>query len=344
MTLVQIVPAGSGGVRDFATSLQSQWSRSGWPSSIIELTNDSIATAPLRHQLNRIDVAFGRPVAVLLHFSAYGYGARGLCGWLAREVAAARDQLGSRMRLVTFFHELSAGGLPWRSAFWLGPLQGHSAQRLAQLSDEVATNTERHARWLGARVRRATPIKATPVFSGIGEAADPPQAAERSADMVLFGAAATRERAWKLLLRCPTQLTTLGVHNVTEIGPGSAVGHMLGTIAHRHLGAVDATSVVQALRQHRFALIDYPSVHLGKSSVFAAYAAHGCVVLNTAPPGPDTDGLAAGRHYVNLRGHADQRLDMQHLQSVADALQAWYRTHTLTSQADSLAALLCAIN
>jgi len=66
--------------------------------------------------------------------------------------------------------------------------------------------------------------------------------------------------------------------------------------------------------------------------------------LNTAPPGPDADGLAAGCHYVNLSGRADRRLDMQHLQSVADALQDWYRTHTLKSQADSLAALLGAIN
>ena len=95
------------------------------------------------------------------------------------------------------------------------------------------------------------------------------------------------------------------------------------------------------LQEHLFGLIDYPAVHLGKSSVFAAYAVHGCVVLNTAPRGMAADGLQHGCHYLTLATGASAALAADApAQAIANAARAWYAEHPLRLQAAELLALL----
>lgn len=104
---------------------------------------------------------------------------------------------------------------------------------------------------------------------------------------------------------------------------------------HRHLGRLEGAELRRLFESSVYGLIDYPSHCLGKSGVFAAYVAHGCVVLNTAAPGPDTDGLQAGvhHHFLGLAGndwHSDPQV-------TADAGRGWYATHALPFQSRDLA-------
>src|SRR6202008_598407 len=94
---------------------------------------------PLAARLRAL--AGARPCVVVLQFSGYGFGRRGLCGWLLDELDQARTAFRGTLRLVTVFHELFAVGPPWRSAFWLAGLQARIAARLARSSDALWTNS-----------------------------------------------------------------------------------------------------------------------------------------------------------------------------------------------------------
>jgi hypothetical protein len=58
---------------------------------------------------------------VILHYVNYGYQTRGVPFALLRFARELRGQL--RGQWVTTFHELYAWGPPWKSEFWLRPLQ-----------------------------------------------------------------------------------------------------------------------------------------------------------------------------------------------------------------------------
>src|SRR2546429_1310848 len=82
--------------------------------------------------------------AVLLHYVGYGYARRGAPVWLVNGLGRW-SKYRSDTRLLMMFHEISASGPFWTSAFWLSPLQRHLAARLAQLSDGCLTNMQIHA-------------------------------------------------------------------------------------------------------------------------------------------------------------------------------------------------------
>jgi hypothetical protein len=179
--LLQIVPPGSGGVRDFALALQSQWAQAGQASDLWSLNATSVRSQ------------------ALLHFSGYGYHRRGLCFWLLRELRLAQQHAAGKLHLVVMFHELFASSPPWQSAFWLKPAQSHIAKKLAGLADAVWTNSEHHAQWLSQHTAAHAVLHVQPVFSTMGEPVAVSQPSTRAAGLVVFGSASTRQRALALL-------------------------------------------------------------------------------------------------------------------------------------------------
>ena len=280
--------------------------------------------------------------SVLLHFSGYGYDKRGLCNWLLHALRDAQQRLGPRLRIVTLFHELSASSPPWQSAFWLGPMQARIARQLAALSAAVATNTAQHAQWLraqaGVSLAVQFPVHVRPVFSNFPQPPQRPAIAAREPAMIVFGSAATRARALRRLAAHAAMLQSLGIESLTEVGPGAQSVHPSHPLPQQQLGTLLPADVSRQLLRHRYALIDYPSHCLAKSSVFAAYAAHGCAVLNTADPEPDADALRAGQHYAALAATAP--VDAEAWQAMADALSGWYAGHPLDLQAQELGELM----
>ena len=341
--LIQIVPPGEGGVIDYARCLQAEWQRRGRASQLLALSQASAHKRPLVLQVESLMAVTGggsaQRCAVVLHFSGYGYGRRGLCGWLLDELTALHSHAEGSVRVVLVFHELFASGPPWRSAFWLSPLQASIAARLAHLADALWTNTGEHARWLRNTVAAGVPVHVRPVFSSVGESDGSIPAAERPARAVVFGSPSTRQRAFDALQRFDATLRRLGVEELVEAGSGAASTSRPTALPCRHVGRLDPPAVSALLQTSRFAVLDYPSSLLGKSSVFAAYAAHGCVVLDTCRPGPDADGLAAGREYLNLHSVAtDPGLPTtpQPQCALAERLARWYGDHRLAGQAREL--------
>ena len=335
-TLIQLVAPGGGGVRDYVECLQREWQAAHIDSHVITLSEADAVQEPLVARLQEHIGPKGQPCSVVLHFSGYGFHPRGLCFWLVREIERARSQLGEQLRWVTVFHELFASGPPWRSAFWLSRLQATLAARIARASDGLWTNTEAHGRWLRTQVDDAVPIEVQPVFSNIGEPEFSRPASDREVRLIVFGSHPTRGRAIKLLPRHAALLHRKGIREVVEVGSGAPHPVAGGLLRHRFVGRLDAADLRILLENSAYGLVDYPAKYLGKSSVFAAYAVHGCISLNTAEPGEDSDGLRASRHFVNLKPDAPIPQSAESRQVMSDAGRAWYARHSLPQQAQAL--------
>ena len=238
------------------------------------------------------------------------------------------------------FHEVFASGPPWRSAFWIGGVQAWITRAVARLSNAVWTNSRYHGDWLRGAVAEPVPLYVRPVFSNVGEPASVRPPRQRAPGLVIFGAQSTRQRALALLKAHIDDLRALDIASITEAGAGHASVLSSDDIRHDDVGRPSAQAIGELLQSHRFALIDYPSPHLGKSGVFAAYVVHGCVVLNTARADVDADGLQSGRHYLTLRRGVRVAAGGEDHEAMAYAARAWYGDHTLHHQAAELLAVL----
>ncbi len=334
MTLVQVCPPGAGGVRDYADCLAHAWASRGVDSRLVEGEREGLqhALAALLRDADRL--------AVVLHFSGYGYAPRGLCGWLPDVLSAIKAAHPARVRLVVVFHELFASGAPWRSAFWLSPWQSQAARRLAALADGLWTNTQHHAAWLRDVVGDGRAPSVRPVFSNVGERTDPAPWRGRPPRAVVFGSAGTRRRAFVALRSQAAALARLGIREIVEAGDGGSQSDGMPQLPVRHAGRLSAAELGAELDRSQFALLDYPARYLGKSGVFAAYAAHGCAVVNTFALDDDADALRAGAHYVNLRAPIPVNPDV--LEAMARRLHRWYGGHSLALQSREILELAIA--
>ncbi len=336
--LLQVVPPGSGGVRDFAEQLAKSWCSAGWAPQLLPLSRESAQQQSLKARVQALCHA-QQDVSVVLHFSGYGYDSRGVCPWLRDQLAGLRT-LPARVWVVTVFHELCASGPPWGSAFWLGPSQVRVARQIAGLSDVWWTNTEQHAQWLRSKVVPTQPCNVWPVFSNIGEPQSSPTSDARPPTMLLFGSEATRRRAVMSLRQHPQLLRALQVTRRVEVGEGAPCLTSLAGIECCFEGYLQGQALTQALHDAKFGLIDYAARALAKSSVFAAYAAHGCLTVNTHHDAQPADGLLAGQHYLSAQGLTGAKLEPHAMQRQADLARAWYAAHGQLVQAT---ALLCLV-
>ena len=333
--LVQVLPDGEGGVRDFAGRLTEAWAALGMASQQITLSHGLAVERSLAKRVADA-VPAGTACAVVLHFSGYGYARRGVCLWLLEELRRLRSERDHGLRVLIVFHELAAAGPPWRSAFWVSFLQKVVLERLARCADVLWTNTPSHARWLHRAIGPTAPaVSLWPVFSNVGEAAEAPRLAQRLPRAVVFGSRPTRARAFATLRSKPGWMTALGIEELVEIGSGDACDGSGLPVHCRRVGAQSSEQVETWLTTSRFGVINYPPHLFGKSGVFAAYAANGCAVINTWPARGAADGLQAGVDFLDAG--SDNRVEPE---CIAQRSWSWYRTHRIEVQARAMLSLV----
>ena len=274
----------------------------------------------------------GEGVPVLLHYANYGYAPRGCPSWLIGGLAKWKAR--SRGRLVTMFHEFHAMGPPWRSSFWLSPLQRRLATALLHLSDGLVTSLPLHRRillgWVPGRE-----IAVLPVFSTVGEPAETPPLSARARRLVLFGGPGTRARAYREL--GPTIAITcraLGIEEILDIGPdgGPQASDIPSNV--RRLGPLPNDEVSELLAGSLAGFVGYPAPFLAKSTVFAAYSAHRLLPI-CAWPRPRRNTEPAPPFWT-----PEQEVLPDSLQEIADRAHAWYGGHSLSRQAAAYHELL----
>lgn len=264
----------------------------------------------------------GEAARVLLHYANYGYHRRGCPTWLVEGLARWRRRAAGR-RLVTLFHEVWATGPPWRSSFWLAPLQRRLAAALAELSAGMVTSLELYARmvrpWAADR-----PIRVMPVISTIGEPAAVPPFRERVPRLVVFGSAGVRARAWAretpaLAAAC----RELGIEEILDVGAPAGAPPRLAGLPVQARGVLPAAEVAAALLESRAGFVAYPPPFLPKSGIFAAYCSHGVAPICAW----SRRAVDAGPLPPFWRTGTDPA-------QVAERARAWYQEHAVPRYAE----------
>jgi hypothetical protein len=138
----------------------------------------------------------------------------------------------------------------------------------------------------------------------------------------------------------------LGIKKIFDVGPRSfAMPRDIAGVPVISKGVLAPQAVSELLREVRFGFIAYPVDVIGKSGVFAAYAAHGVVpiVLSEETRLGSLDGLQPMQHFVDgLR--LGRALDAGDLTSIQSQLSCWYTSHALRVQAGFIAKLLMPIH
>lgn len=273
--------------------------------------------------------------AVVLQFSPYGYQQRGIPFGLLKALQALLHRHPG-LTLHTMFHELYATGPITTSAFWLGFLQKQIIRRLARLSHRRFTNRSLYARWIeSVSPQHSSPVAAIPVFSNLGEALRPPLPSSRPAAMTLFRSGLRSEVDWEAL---QPHWEAAQVSQIHFIGRGNDLnpppGFPLTVINHGHLPASQVTSLLQ---QTRLGYLDYYPGYLGKSGIFAAYAAHGIPTLLKKDAASTEDGLQKGMHYTLMESTA---IPLPALNALSAHALTWYAPHSLHATTNLYAAAL----
>lgn len=260
----------------------------------------------------------GDAETVLLHYAGYGYHRRGCPAWLVEGLARWRSPSGNR--LVTVFHEVWATGPPWRSSFWLLPLQRRIAAALARRSGALATTLPVYADLLRPWAKE---VAVLPVFSTVGEPAAVPGFGERARRVVVFGGAGVRGRTWgPFLPDLARTVRELGAEEILDVGPPVDVPDTVEGVPVRALGVLPPAEVSGLLLGSAAGFLAYPPKFLPKSTIFAAYCAHGVLPVCA---------WQDGRHYWTGEGDP---------QATAAAAREWYGGHALALQAERFRSLL----
>lgn len=208
----------------------------------------------------------------------------------------------------------------------------------AQVADVVITNNVTFQTLLTKLT--TVPVLKMPNFSNVGELSEPLPLSKRLRRMVVFGSEGTRRRAYERSTQSlAAMVRNLGITEIYDLGPyGSAPLPELGPTPIVRLGDQPCETVSQILAESFAGFIDYsqrPGT-LGKSSVFAAYCAHGLLPISAVYDASEADGLIPNQNYIVAHSQPEPST-LEELQPIANHAYQWYQTHTLKDAANLFA-------
>jgi len=260
------------------------------------------------------------------------------------EILIRLKQALSHSRLVTVFHEMPRNpSLRDRVKNSLKRLLFKSPQNTFNLgktmaaSDQVVVVTNRYSDTLAHWSHK---VHYLPCFSNIGEPLHVPQWRERENSVIVFGSSGTRDRIYThhfdALIECCRRFQ---FDTIIDIGPltdvTSETSHRgdvnLQGIEIVRKGYQSPTAISRLMQTAKAGFFDNYSRlpgSLGKSGVFAAYAAHGLLPVTWRPDPSEQDGLESGTHYLAV-SDAQAAVSSEALQRIATAAHQWYQTHDI---------------
>jgi hypothetical protein len=350
-TVLQIVPHLPGtfdGVGDYALNLARAFSAGHGLNTTFLVARETAATSKDGYAvisgLNSVGSAelAERHEHVILHYVNYGYQARGVPFSLRTFVKELRQNL--RGRWATTFHELYASGPPWKSAFWLRPLQVGIARDMIDVSDSCIVSNAPIEQAIHAYDSRKKVLSA-PVMSNFGEpepANLPPVSPRRWA---ICGGTALIARSLHLFeqLRplipadfAPDHLDIVGGREEPSIT--AAVDRLKRELSVHHNPEVGVDLASELLRKAAFGWLNYfgagklwPGMVL-KSTAFAAFCAHGVIPILSHQEGPIAVGGDAlpGPFFVTKDRVLFPQVD--EFPALRRRFANWYRAHASAEQ------------
>jgi hypothetical protein len=341
MQILPRVPGDCGGVGDYSRQLALRLQElhgitSMFVSAAPTSSPGSIDGFKVLSSLRAISGVIDRPAALLLHYVNYGYEPHGVPVWLPSVLRRLRKPGGGR--LVTIFHELYAAGSWRQSAFWLRPVQKQIARSIARLSATSIVSNQIQATQL-EQLASGARIVVQPVASNFGEPSLS-LAALKERDphrWIICGGSELVERSLSSFLQrlhfipadyCPRELFVVGGPDRGEI---RARLDGLRNIRTHYYPNVDHKLAAEILATCPFAWLDYfhqpdvPMATILKSTVFAAFCAHGVVPVfpHRGSPIQLRQDTLPGPFFVTRSG---QNLPSEPERAkVAQSLHDWYR-------------------
>jgi hypothetical protein len=347
--ILQIIPTPpnhSDGIGDYALQLATQLQQDFQVDTQFLVFRNDLQVEPIAsgftmqqlslHTTEQFCAAIPSDIqSIIVHFSAYPYFNTSLKGSLGVDtpfwlIEALRSVVTSQqLKLVVMFHELPK--LYWRQFYvfdFLNPIQCIVSRRLARMADTILTSSTRFqsilSNWIGKDVPKIL------IFSSMGEPESIVPLSSRQRRLIIFGGSA-RARIYDnhspaLIQSC--QL--LGINEIYDIGSTLKLpNYSPAGIELRSIGFRSPAEISELLSTSLAGCIDYSPFpgNLGKSSVFAAYCAHGLVPILTRYNPSEVDDLYNDRHYLAF-GSELAILNLDRLQIVADTAHQWYRRHT----------------
>jgi hypothetical protein len=233
------------------------------------------------------------------------------------------------------FHELYATGPVWRSSFWTSPVQRWIAQTLARNSDHCFTNRAASATWLAtASHHPMNAISVLPVFSNVGEPERLPDWNERQPRMIVFGSVSQRRKVYfEHLADLEQACQAMRLNEIVDIGALFEIPQLSVSISKR--GILSVPEVSREMLAARAGFFANPTPYLGKSGIFAAYAAHGLAPITfPANRAVNEDGLKCGEHYLSAN-----ELNRCGTGKIGKSAHGWYQGHSIKKQAHCYATL-----
>jgi hypothetical protein len=282
---------------------------------------------------------------VILHYVNYGYQARGVPFHLRSFARKLRAQL--RGRWLTTFHELYASGPPWRSSFWLRPLQVKIARDLIDTSSACLVSNAVIEEAIHAYDPRKK-VYLAPVISNFGEPGpdaihdvSPKRWAICGGTVLIARSLALFEKIQPMIpdIFSPEHLDVIGGRD--EISTRVLIEKLQRNsprLRCHYNPEVGVELASELLRQSSFGWIDYfgggkmwPGMIL-KSTAFAAFCAHGVIAVSShreetvavkgdALPGP----------YFVTSGAVNFPAPDQ-VRAVRDKTYRWYQAHASSRQ------------
>ena len=350
-TVLQIVPHLPGtfdGVGDYALNLAHAFSAGRGLDTTFLVAGETKATSKDGYAvLSGLNSVGSRELAerhehVILHYVNYGYQTRGIPFSLRTFAKRLRKSL--RGRWVTTFHELYASGPPWKSAFWLRPLQVGIARDLIDASDSCIVSNAPIEHAIHAYDPRKKVLTA-PVMSNFGEPdpADLPPASPRR--WAICGGTALIARSLHRFEQLRPRIPTAFAPDHLDIVGGREDPSITGTVNRlkrelsvHHNPEVSVDLASELLRQSAFGWLDYfgagkvwPNMVL-KSTAFAAFCAHGVVPILSHQEGQIAIGGDALPGPFFLTKDRVLFPQAEELLPIRRRLADWYRAHASAGQ------------
>jgi hypothetical protein len=248
---------------------------------------ESFRIFPLQ-EFSRARVANETCNGLILHYVNYGFQKRGVPVTLVSLLKSLRYECGGASLVV--FHELFASGPPWRSEFWLQPLQKKIARDLARLADTRVVSCESSRDQL-EKLSPGSNAIVQPVTSTWGEPVlNEAQLRERDPQCwIICGGTALVERSLRSFLEmsasfaiAPRKLFVIGGARNLHV---RALLNAPSKFNAEHFPAIYPADAAAIFQEAAFGWMDYfdsndvPADVLLKSSTFNALCAHGVVTL-----------------------------------------------------------------
>jgi hypothetical protein len=352
-TILQIVPQTPGsfdGVGDYALNLAKALSLQHGCETIFAVAKT--VETPAKNEfrvVTGLDSALDCSAScdhVILHYANYGYQARGVPLRLRNFARRLRKKL--RGRWITTFHELYAFGPPWKSAFWLYPLQARIARDMIDISEVcvVSSNTIEQAIH---DFDQQKPVRLVPVMSNFGEPTALDSDGKSPRHWVICGGSELILRSLRSFIDVqastpesylPDQLDVFGGHESDEVRQRvRKVKRTLRGVSCRYQPEITAADASEILRGCAFAWIDYfgkgkvwPGM-IFKSGSFAACCAHGVVpIVSHAEPPPAIIGEPFPVWYFT-NAHGAKFPKPGQLGATGEKIHAWYHRHASAASA-----------